>query len=62
MESALPPGTNHRAAAEALASATEASVKAGIDRQTAPLPAGPKAAPTVELPVKALRSRGIPTL
>ncbi|MGY4570545.1 hypothetical protein [Bradyrhizobium sp. USDA 3256] len=52
---ALPPGVDHRAATEALANATEAGVKAGIARQTAPLPAGTKMKATVEIPVKAKR-------
>lgn len=55
---ALPPGTDHRTAGEALAAATEASVKAGIVRQAAPLPPGTKVGVTVELPAKNLRSSG----
>ncbi|MGX1107515.1 hypothetical protein [Bradyrhizobium elkanii] len=55
---ALPPGVDQRAAAEALASATEATVKALAAQQTAPRPAGTKVGVTVELPAKNLRSSG----
>ncbi|MCW2110271.1 hypothetical protein M2227_003445 [Bradyrhizobium elkanii] len=52
---ALPPGTNHHAATEALASATEATVKALAAQQSAPRPAGTTVGVTVELPVKSKR-------
>ncbi|WP_141340911.1 hypothetical protein [Bradyrhizobium sp. USDA 3458] len=58
MKTALPPGVDQRAATDALANATENSVKAGIAQQTAPRPAGPKATITAELPAKTLRSSG----
>jgi hypothetical protein len=45
---ALPPGTNHRTASEALAKATEAHVAAGSERQAAPRPAGPKPNPVAK--------------
>ncbi|MCP1758214.1 hypothetical protein [Bradyrhizobium elkanii] len=49
---ALPPGVDHLAATEAVANATEATVKALAAQQAAPRPAGAKASVTVELPVK----------
>ncbi|MGY2920554.1 hypothetical protein [Bradyrhizobium sp. USDA 3262] len=58
MKTALPPGTDQRAATDALANATEATVKALAAQQTAPRPAGTKADVTVELPAKNLRSSG----
>lgn len=52
---ALPPGVDQRAATDALANATEATVKALAAQQTAPRPAGTKASVSVELPVKTSR-------
>ncbi|MEY9674789.1 hypothetical protein [Bradyrhizobium elkanii] len=54
-KTALPPGTDQRAATDALANATETTVKALAAQQTAPRPAGPKASVSVELPVKTSR-------
>jgi hypothetical protein len=58
MKTALPSGTDQRAATDALANATEAGVKAAAAQQTAPRPAGAKMGVTVELPTKTLRSSG----
>ncbi|MBP1297412.1 hypothetical protein ACVL91_009824 [Bradyrhizobium elkanii] len=53
---ALPPGVDHLAATEAVANATEATVKALAAQQTAPRPAGTRVGVTVELPVKTSRA------
>jgi hypothetical protein len=56
MENALPAGTNHHAASDALAKETDDMANAARGTQTAPRPAGTTATATVQLPMKSSRS------